>query len=58
MNTAVEKGNGKPVEPRQHATDTEQAQEIAAKKGLVKGIASVSETGSKYEQGANAAELC
>jgi hypothetical protein len=31
---------------------TEQAQEIAGKKRIVKGIAGVSETGSKYEQGA------
>jgi hypothetical protein len=50
--TAVKKRTWNLVEPRQHPTHTEQAQEIAGKIRMIKGIAGVSETNSKYEQGA------
>src|SRR6187402_2700356 len=50
--TAVKKRTWILVEPRQHQTDTEPAQEMAGKIRMILGIAGVSETGSKYEQGA------
>jgi hypothetical protein len=40
------------VEPGQEATNPEEAKEIARKKGMAKGTAGASETGSEYEQGA------
>jgi hypothetical protein len=40
------------VEPGQQATNPEEAKEIARKKGMAKGTAGATETGSEYEQGA------
>src|ERR687886_210855 len=40
------------VEPGQEAANPEEAKEIARKKGMAKGTAGATETGSKYEQGA------
>jgi hypothetical protein len=37
------------VEPGQTGTNSEEAAEIARKKGMAKGIAGVSETGNEYE---------
>jgi hypothetical protein len=43
------------VEPGQTGTNPEEAAEIAKKKGMAKGTAGAAETGSEFEQGANAA---
>src|SRR5919197_1221619 len=40
------------VEPGQQATNPEEAKEIARKKGMAKGTAGATDTGSEYEQGA------
>src|ERR671931_2121528 len=40
------------VEPGQQATSPEEAKEIARKKGMAKGTAGATDTGSEYEQGA------
>jgi hypothetical protein len=40
------------VEPGKTGTDAQEAAETARKKGMAKGTAGASETGSKYEQGA------
>src|SRR3970282_1110636 len=40
------------TEPGQTGTNTEEAAEIARKKGMAKGTAGAAETGSEYEQGA------
>jgi hypothetical protein len=40
------------VEPGQEAANPEEAKEIARKKGMAKGTAGATETGSEYEQGA------
>jgi hypothetical protein len=40
------------VEPSQEATNSEEAKEIARRKGMAKGTAGAAETGSDYEQGA------
>ena len=40
------------TEPGQTRTNPEEAAEIARKKGMAKGTAGASETGSEYEQGA------
>ena len=51
--TAVKREmNEKIVEPGQQATNPEEAKEIARKKGMAKGTAGATETGSEYEQGA------
>jgi hypothetical protein len=39
------------VEPGKQGTDTKEAAELARKKGMAKGLAGASETGSEYEQG-------
>jgi hypothetical protein len=43
------------TEPGQTGTNSDEAAEIARKKGMAKGTAGAAETGSEYEQGANAA---
>jgi hypothetical protein len=52
--TAVRRDSGdqKIVEPGQTGTNSEEAAEIARKKGMAKGTAGAAETGSEYEQGA------
>jgi len=40
------------VEPGQSGASSEEAAEIARKKGMAKGTAGAAETGSEYEQGA------
>jgi hypothetical protein len=40
------------VEPGQVGTNSEEAAEIARKKGMAKGTAGAAETGNEYEQGA------
>jgi hypothetical protein len=40
------------VEPGQTGINSQEAEEIARKKGMAKGTAGTSETGSEYEQGA------
>ncbi len=39
------------VEPGKQGTDTKEAEELARKKGMAKGLAGASETGSEFEQG-------
>ena len=39
------------AEPGQSRTNSEEAAEIARKKGMAKGTAGAAETGSEYEQG-------
>jgi hypothetical protein len=39
------------VEPGKQGTDTKEAAELARKKGMAKGLAGASETGSEFEQG-------
>jgi hypothetical protein len=39
------------VEPGKQGTDTKEAAELARKKGMAKGTAGASETGSEFEQG-------
>src|ERR671930_2701523 len=51
--TAVKRDmSEKIVEPGQQAANPEEAKEIARKKGMAKGTAGATETGSEYEQGA------
>ena len=38
------------VEPGKQGTDTNEAAELARKKGMAKGLAGASETGSEFEQ--------
>jgi hypothetical protein len=51
--TAVKREMSEKItEPGQTGTNTEEAAEIARKKGMAKGTAGAAETGSEYEQGA------
>jgi hypothetical protein len=51
--TAVKREMSEKItEPGQTGTNPEEAAEIARKKGMAKGTAGASETGSEYEQGA------
>jgi hypothetical protein len=53
MNTAIKREmTEKITEPRQTATNPEEAKEKARRSGMTKGTAGAAETGSEYEQGA------